>query len=141
MSTTLIAATILFAALVPLGRTGFAVAGSATACLANLAACALLIPWSPVTGAALAALVAELAMLGVLAHVFHRAVGPPLALADAPTILGPGLVTALVWAACPPGIVPFAVPTAACVCTATAAWLRLRGPAAPSPLALQDAAS
>lgn len=141
MSTALIAATVLFAALVPLGRTGSAAAGSAAACLANLAACALLIPWSPVTGAALAALVAELAMLGILAHAFHRAAGPPLALADAPTILGPGLVTALVWAACPAGAAPLVVPAAACVCAAAAAWLRLQAPAAPSPLALQEAAS
>lgn len=128
MSTTLVAATILFAALVPLGRTGFAVRGAAVACLVNLAACALLIPWSPVTGAALAALAAELAMLAVLTHAFHRAAGPALAVADLPAVLAPGLVTALTWAACPHEAVVVAVPSVACLSASAAAWLRLRAP-------------
>ncbi|MBW4968562.1 hypothetical protein KZZ04_19720, partial [Pseudoalteromonas sp. CR1] len=56
MSVLLIAATVLFAGLVPLGRTGFAVRGSAAACATNLVACTLLIPWDPLLGAGLAAL-------------------------------------------------------------------------------------
>ena len=139
MSTALIAATILFAALVPLGLTGFAVRGSALACLVNLGACALLIPWSPVTGAAMAALAAECAMLAVVAHAFRRAAGSPLTLSDAPVVLGPGLLAALAWAAGPPGAAPFAVPAVACLSAAAAVWLRLRAPALP--LAVPDATS
>ncbi|MGT2487011.1 hypothetical protein ACU4GA_15765 [Methylobacterium oryzae CBMB20] len=68
MSVLLIAATVLFAG--PSSRwagLGFAVRGSAAACATNLIACALLIPWDPLLGAGLAALLAEAAMLLVLA--------------------------------------------------------------------------
>ncbi|SFL93752.1 oligosaccharide flippase family protein [Methylobacterium pseudosasicola] len=126
MSALLIAATVLFAGLVPLGRTGFAVRGSAAACATNLAACAVLIPWNPLLGAAWAALLAEVAMLAVVAHAFWREAGAPLALADAPIVLGPGLVTALVWAAGPAALVPVTVPIAAGLFAAVAAWLCLR---------------
>jgi O-antigen/teichoic acid export membrane protein len=140
MSALLIAATVLFAGLVPLGRTGFAVRGSAAACATNLAACAVLIPLDPLLGAAWAALLAEVAMLAVVAHAFWREAGPPLALADVPTVLGPGLVTALVWAAGPAALAPLTVPAAAGLSAAAAAWLclRRRAPADPptDPLAL-----
>jgi len=143
MSALLITATVLFAGLVPLGRTGFAVRGSAAACATNLAACAVLIPLDPLLGAAWAALLAEVAMLAVVAHAFWREAGAPLAPGDAPTVLGPGLVTALAWAAGPATLAPITVPFAAVLSAAVAAWLCLRGrsTAAPLPLSIPEASS
>ncbi|MDP4021772.1 polysaccharide biosynthesis C-terminal domain-containing protein [Methylobacterium sp. NEAU 140] len=141
MSVVLIAATVLFAGLVPLGRTGFAVRGGAAACLVNAAGCALLIPWDPVTGAALAALAAECAMLAVVAHAFHRAAGPPLAAADLGPALGPGLLAAAVWALGPAAAVPVAVPAAAVLAAAAAAALRLRRPLPVLSLPVPEASS
>ena len=143
MSALLIAATVLFAGLVPLGRTAFAVRGSAAACATNLLACVILIPWDPLLGAAYAALLAEVAMLAVVAHAFWRAAGPPLTLADLPTVLGPGLVTALVWIAGPAALAPATIPAAAGFSAAVAAWLclRHRAPAHPLPLSIPEASS
>lgn len=142
MSVLLIAATVLFAGLVPLGRTGFAVRGSAAACATNLLACALLIRWDPLLGAGLAALLAEAAMLLVLVHAFWRAAGPPLAMADLPIVAGPALVTALAWAAGPAALAPLTVPSVALLSAAAAAWLCLhRTPADPLPLPLPEASS
>jgi len=143
MSALLITATVLFAGLVPLGRTGFAVRGSAAACATNLAACAVLIPLDPLLGAAWAALLAEVAMLAVVAHAFWREAGPPLTVADVPIVLGPGLVTALVWAAGSAALAPFTVPTAAGLSAAVAAWLclRRRSPADSLPLSIPEASS
>jgi O-antigen/teichoic acid export membrane protein len=142
MSVLLIAATVLFAGLVPLGRTGFAVRGSAAACVTNLIACTLLIPWDPLLGAGLAALLAEAAMLGVLAQAFWREAGPPLALADVPTLAAPALLTALAWAAGPAALVPVTVPAVATLATAAAGWLCLRrNPSDPLPLPLPEASS
>ena len=142
MSVLLIAATILFAGLVPLGRTGFAVRGSAAACATNLIVCALLIPWNPLLGAGLAALLAEAAMLLVLAHAFWREIGPPLALADMPTLAAPALLTALAWGAGPAALAPVAVPAVAVLASAFAGWLCLRrAPTDPLPLPLPEASS
>lgn len=141
MSVLLIAATILFAGLVPLGRTGFAVRGSAAACATNLIACTLLIPWNSLLGAALAALLAEAAMLLVLAHAFWRQAGPPLALADIPILAAPGLLTALAWAAGPAALATGTVPAVAAVSAALVGWLCLRRPTDPLPLPLPEASS
>ncbi|WP_457104465.1 lipopolysaccharide biosynthesis protein [Methylobacterium sp. P5_C11] len=142
MSVLLIAATILFAGLVPLGRTGVAVRGSAAACATNLLACALLIPWDPLLGAGLAALLTETAMLLVLAHAFWREAGPPLTLADLPTLAAPGLLTALAWAAGPAVLAPVTVPAVAALSAALAGWLCLRRvPTDPLPLPLPEASS
>jgi O-antigen/teichoic acid export membrane protein len=142
MSVLLIAATVLFAGLVPLGRTGFAVRGSAAACATNLLACALLIPLDPLFGAACAALLAEAAMLLVLVHAFWRAAGPPLALADFPAVAGPGLAAALAWGAVPTALAPLTVPTVAALSVGAAAWLCLRrAPAGPIPLTVPEASS
>jgi O-antigen/teichoic acid export membrane protein len=142
MSVLLIAATVLFAGLVPLGRTGFAVRGSAAACATNLLACALLIPWNPLLGAALAALLAEAAMLLVLVHAFWREAGPPLALADLPAVTAPSVVAALVWTTSPAVAAPVTVPIAAVISAAVVAWLCLRrAPADPVPLHFPEASS
>ena len=142
MSVLLIAATILFAGLVPLGRAGFAVRGSAAACATNLLGCTLLIPWDPVFGAASAALLAEAAMLLVLLRAFWREAGPPLAASDMPMLVGPGLAVALAWYAGPAALAPVTVPTSAVLSAALAAWLCLRRPPAGSlPLTVSEASS
>lgn len=142
MSVLLIAATILFAGLVPLGRTAFAVRGSAAACATNLIACTLLIPRDPLIGAAGAALLAEAAMLLVLVHAFWREAGPPLELATVPLLAGPGLATAFAWAAFPAPLAPVTVPAVAILSAAAAAWLCLRRvPAQTVPLTVSEASS
>lgn len=128
MATAMIAATLLFSALIALGRTGFAAPFSATGCAVNALACLVLVPRAGATGAALAALAAEVAMLAVVAIVFARAVGAPVALRDAPAILAPSLAMALCVLASPAALVPVALPAGAMLAAAGALWLRPRPP-------------
>lgn len=126
MATAMIAATILFCALIALGRTGFAVAFGATGCAVNTLLCLVLVPRFGATGAALAALAAEIAMLAVVATVFHCAVGAPVALKDVPAVLAPTLAMAVCVFASPAALVPLALPAGAVLAAAGALWLRPR---------------
>ena len=133
MAAAMIVATVLFAALIALGRTGFAVLSGATGCAVNAAACLLLIPAAGATGAALAALAAEVAMLGVVAAVFTRAAGPPVAASDLPAILVPTLAMGACVAASPAGLSLLAVPAGLALAAVTAVLLRPRSPSLPTP--------
>ena len=126
MATAMIAATILFLALVALGRTGFAVPFSATGCAVNALLCLVLVPAGGATGAAIAALAAEVTMLAVVAIVFHRAVGAPLLPRDLPAILAPPLAMAACVFASPAALAPVALPAGAMLAAAGALWLRPR---------------
>ncbi len=126
MATAMIAATILFLALVALGRTGFAVLFSATGCAVNAVLCLVLVPAGGATGAAIAALAAEIAMLVVVAIAFHRAVGTPLPARDLPAILAPPLAMAACVFASPAAFAPVALPAGAMLAAAGALWLRPR---------------
>ncbi|MFK5598260.1 lipopolysaccharide biosynthesis protein [Methylobacterium sp. HMF5984] len=126
MAAAMIAATILFSALIALGRTGFAVWFSATGCAVNAILCLVLVPRAGATGAALAALAAEIAMLAVVVSVFHRSVGAPLVPRDLPTILAPPLAMAACVFASPAALAPVALPAGAILALAGALWLRPR---------------
>lgn len=109
MSAAMLAATILFAALVAMKRDRFAIAYAALGCAANLGLCAALVPASPATGAALAALGSELAMLAFAARLFAKAAGAPLAPADLPRLLLPSLILALLGTILPDALAPAAM--------------------------------
>ena len=126
MAAAMIVATILFSALVALGRTGFAVPFSAAGCAVNAALCLALVPRAGATGAALAALAAELAMLAVVVFAFHRSVGAPLLLRDGPAILVPPLAMAACVGASPEAFAPLALAAGALLALAGALWLRPR---------------
>lgn len=137
MSAAMLAATILFAALVALGRNRFAVPYAALGCVTNLALCALLVPAVPATGAAVAALGSEIAMLGFAALLFTRAAGSPLEGADLPRLLLPTLLLALAGLVLPAGIAPAAVTAGALLAIGAALGSAM---ARPRPLSLQPQA-
>ncbi|WP_375464284.1 lipopolysaccharide biosynthesis protein [uncultured Methylobacterium sp.] len=126
MAAAMIAATILFSALIARQRSGFAVLSGAAGCAVNALGCLLLVPRAGATGAALAALAAEVAMLAVVAAAFRRAVGMPVVPADVPAILAPTLVMAACVLASPAALVPYAVPAGALLAAAGAVLLRPR---------------
>ena len=130
MAAAMIAATILFSALVALGRTGFAVPFSAAGCAVNAVLCLVLVPRAGATGAALAALAAELAMLAVVVFAFRRSVGAPLLPRDWPAILVPTLAMATCVLASPAALAPVALPAGALLALAGGLWLHPRDPLA-----------
>ncbi|WP_246691613.1 polysaccharide biosynthesis C-terminal domain-containing protein [Methylobacterium sp. WL12] len=130
MAAAMIAATILFSALVALGRTGFAVPFSAAGCAVNAVLCLVLVPRAGATGAALAALAAEFAMLAVVVFAFRRSVGAPLLPRDWPAILVPTLAMATCVLASPAALAPVALPAGALLALAGGLWLRPRDPLA-----------
>ena len=93
-------------------------------------------------GLLLPALLPVAAMLLVLVHAFWREAGPPVALADVPTLAAPALAAALAWVAGPAILAPVTVPAVALLSAATAAWLCLRRtPAGTVPLTVSEASS
>ena len=128
MATAMITATILFSALVASGRTGFAVPFSGAGCAVNAVLSLVLVPRAGATGAALAALAAEVTMLAVVVCVFRRAVGAPLLAQDGPAILAPPLAMAACILASPAALAPVALPAGAMLALAGALWLRPRDP-------------